>query len=159
MSREHRIRCLFRISIFLKALDGVLEIVGGILLFLLSRESLGDIIEFITRHELSVDPRDMVANYMIRFVHHLSDSTRQFAALYLIIHGIVKIVLVAALFRNKPWAYPSAVIFLVTFIAYQLYRVTLTHSVALILLSLFDMLVVYLIWHEYRYLKRIGEFR
>jgi uncharacterized membrane protein len=158
MSRERGLRRLFRIGIFLKAVDGAMEIVGGIFLLLLSKESLNDIVEFLTRHELSEDPRDMVANYMIRLVHHLSDSTQQFGALYLIIHGILKIFLVVALFRNKLWAYPSAMIFLIVFIGYQLYRITLTHSTALVLLSLFDILIVYLIWHEYRYLQRNWDF-
>jgi uncharacterized membrane protein len=159
MLTEKRFRQLFRIGIFLKAVDGVLEFAGGILLLLISKESLNQIVTFLTQHELSEDPNDLVANYLIHAVHHLSASTKQFGALYLLFHGAVKIFLVVGLFRDKLWAYPSAMVFLVAFIGYQLYRYSLTHSVALILLTAFDVLIVFLIWHEYRYLKRTGGFR
>lgn len=159
MLTEKRFRQLFRIGIFLKAVDGVLELAGGILLLLISKESLNDIVTFLTQHELSEDPNDLVANYLVHVVHHLSTSTKLFGAVYLLFHGAVKIFLVVGLFRGKLWAYPSAMVFLVGFIGYQLYRYSLTHSIALILLTVFDAVIVLLIWHEYRYLKRTGGFR
>ena len=159
MLTEKRFRQLFRIGIFLKAVDGVLEIVGGILLLLISKETLNQIVAFLTQHELSEDPNDVIANYLVHAVHGLSASTQQFGAIYLLFHGAVKIFLVVGLFRDKLWAYPSALVFLVAFIGYQLYRYSLTHSVALILLTAFDALIVFLIGHEYRFLKRTGGFR
>ncbi len=159
MLTEKRFRQLFRFGIFLKAVDGVLEITGGTLLLLISKETLNDIVIFLTQHELSEDPNDLVANYLVHAVQHLSTSTKQFGAFYLLFHGALKIFLVVGLFRDRLWAYPSAMIFLVAFIGYQLYRYSLTHSVALILLTIFDAVIVFLIWHEYRYLKRTGGFR
>jgi uncharacterized membrane protein len=58
------------------------------------------------------------------------------------------------LLKQKLWAYPSAVIVFGAFIVYQLYRFTLTHSIGLIALSLFDLVVIWLIHLEYRALKR-----
>jgi uncharacterized membrane protein len=65
----------------------------------------------------------------------------------------VKVVLVAALLRNKLWAYPVSLVVLGLFIFYQLYRFSYTHSPALIALSVFDVLVIALIWHEYRIVR------
>jgi uncharacterized membrane protein len=39
------------------------------------------------------------------------------------------------------------------FIAYQVYRYTYTHSVGLVLLTVFDLFVMVLIWHEYRLVR------
>jgi len=39
---------------------------------------------------------------------------------------------------------------LTLFIAYQLYRISYTHSLGLIFLTLFDVFVVWLTWKEYR---------
>jgi uncharacterized membrane protein len=57
---------------------------------------------------------------------------------------------VGALLKNKLWAYPLAMIIFGAFIIYQLYRFTLTHSIGLIALSIFDVAVVWLIRLEYR---------
>jgi uncharacterized membrane protein len=40
------------------------------------------------------------------------------------------------------------------FVVYQLYRFAYTHGVGLIALSLFDVFVVALIWHEWRLYRR-----
>ena len=58
------------------------------------------------------------------------------------------------LLREKLWAYPASFAVFGAFIAYQLYRYTFTHGFGLIALTLFDLVVMLLIWHEYRLLKR-----
>ena len=39
------------------------------------------------------------------------------------------------------------------FIVYQLYRLSLTHSLWLLVITAVDVLVIGLTWHEYRYLR------
>jgi uncharacterized membrane protein len=56
---------------------------------------------------------------------------------------------------GKLWAYPLSLGFLGAFIIYQGYRYTHTHAVSLILLTVFDLIVAYLIWHEYQLRKHI----
>ena len=82
-----------------------------------------------------------------------------FGAIYLLVHGAVKIVLVIALLLNKLWAYPSMIIVLLIFIGYQLYRIALQPSAALALLSAFDVLIVTLTWLEYRRQRQIPKDR
>ena len=62
--------------------------------------------------------------------------------------------LVAGLLREKLWAYPASFAVFGAFIAYQLYRYSLTGDVGLILLSIFDAFVIYLAVHEYRLLRK-----
>ncbi len=64
-------------------------------------------------------------------------------------HGVVKIVLVTALLRNKLWAYPWMIAFLIAFIAYQVYRMTFAPSVGLVALTIFDAFVAWLTYREY----------
>ena len=63
---------------------------------------------------------------------------------------MAKVVLVGLVLRNKLWAYPWMIALLLAFIGYQVYQLTSKFSVALILLSLFDALIVWLTWREYR---------
>jgi hypothetical protein len=44
-----------------------------------------------------------------------------FGAIYLLSHGISKVILVALVLRNKLWAYPWLMVLLGVFIGYQLY--------------------------------------
>jgi uncharacterized membrane protein len=40
------------------------------------------------------------------------------------------------------------------FIMYQLYRFSFTHSVWLLVITILDMVVIWLTWREYKYLRR-----
>jgi uncharacterized membrane protein len=40
------------------------------------------------------------------------------------------------------------------FIAYQIYRFSYTRSAGLVVLTVFDLLVIFLIWHEYQLIRR-----
>ncbi len=62
---------------------------------------------------------------------------------------MVKIALVTALLRNKIWAYPWMIVFLIAFIVYQIYRMTFAFSVGLLGLTIFDLIVVWLTYREY----------
>jgi len=67
----------------------------------------------------------------------------------LLLHGVVKVVLVAALLRDKIWAYPWMITFLIVFIVYQIYRMTFAFSIGLLGLTVFDVVVVWLTYREY----------
>jgi uncharacterized membrane protein len=140
----------FEIGIILKGLDGLLELIGGALLLAVSPATINQIVGILTQHELSEDPRDFIAAHLLRVSHGLIGSAIGFAAAYLLLHGIVKVVLVLALLRNKLWAYPWMMAFLVAFIGYQLYRIALHPTLGLSALTLFDALIVWLTWREYQ---------
>ena len=141
----------FKIGLVLKGLDGVLEVIGGILLLFLSPDAIEHLVRMLTAHELSEDPHDLVARYLLHTTAHLNHGTTLFGAIYLLSHGIAKIVLVALVLRDKLWAYPWLIGLLLAFIAYQLYQITAVHfSAALTALTVFDALLVWLTWREYR---------
>jgi len=144
---------IFLVSIFLKGVDGVLEVTGGLLLFLVSSSQINQLVVLLTQHELSEDAKDVVANYLINTAASLSLGAQLFGAFYLLSHGLVKVVLVGSLWRQKFWAYPTAIIFLFIFIFYQLYRFSYDHSSWLIWLTVFDILIIFLTQNEYKNLK------
>jgi uncharacterized membrane protein len=141
----------FKIGLVLKGLDGILEIAGGILLLFLSPHAIEHIARTLTAHELSEDPHDLIARYILHTASHLTTSTTLFGAVYLLSHGVAKVVLVALVLRDKLWAYPWLIALLLAFIAYQLYRITAVHfSIGLTLLTIFDAVLVWLTWREYQ---------
>jgi uncharacterized membrane protein len=144
----------FRISVLLKGLNAMLEIVGGVMLFGVSPAFILRTVALLTQDELAEDPRDFIANYFLHAASHLSLSGQRFAAIYLLGHGVIKIGLVWALLKQQLWAYPLSIIVFGAFIVYQVYRYSFTHGLGLIALSLFDLLVIWLIYLEYRALKQ-----
>lgn len=139
----------FEIGIILKGLDGILELLGGGLLLVVSPATINGTVVELTRHELSEDPHDLIATHLLRLSHGLTGSAVLFGAVYLLLHGLVKVVLIAALLRNKLWAYPLLIAFLAAFIVYQLYRIALHPTFGLSALTLFDAFIAWLTWREY----------
>jgi uncharacterized membrane protein len=147
----------FQIGIVLKGLDGVLELIGGVLLLAVSPATINRITAVLTQHELSEDPHDVIATHLLRLSHGLTGSAVGFAAAYLLLHGLVKVVLVLALLRNTLWAYPWMIAFLVAFIGYQLYRIALHITPGLTALTIFDAIIVWLTWREYQKQRSVQQ--
>jgi uncharacterized membrane protein len=141
---------LFRVSVLLKGLDAVLEIAGGIALWAINPGMIARWVGLLTQDEIREDPHDLVANALRHAASRFSLAGEHFIAIYLLGHGVVKIFVVVALLKNKLWGYPLAFVVFGAFIAYQLYRFTLTGGMGLIALSAFDLIVIALIWLEYR---------
>jgi len=74
---------------------------------------------------LSEDPNDFLATHLLRTAHGLTGSAVLFGAVYLLAHGGV-------------------------FIVYQLYRLSLRPSVGLTALTVFDAVIAWLTYREYR---------
>jgi uncharacterized membrane protein len=149
---------LFYLSVIGKGFDGVLEIVGGVLLIFISPHRIYSVMRFLTQHELSEDPNDLIANYLLNIAQHLTKNVTLFAAAYLLWHGAVKVGLVAALLLKRRWAYPAAIVAFSLFLIYQLYRYSHTRSTGLLALSIADVVVIILTWIEYRRLQAIHGF-
>jgi uncharacterized membrane protein len=151
---EQRIHRIFKVSVLLKGAHPVIECIGGLALALASTTSIVGWVNSLTLDELIEDPNDFIAMHLLSIAQELSVDTKNFYALYLLSHGIVKLALVVELLRNKLWSYPASLIVLALFIAYQIYRFYYTQSVGLVVLTVFDVFVMVLIWHEYRLMRR-----
>ena len=152
-AKSRRLHRLFQIGLLLKAAHSALEISAGIVLAVVSREALLHLARRVTQDELSLDPRDWIANTVIRSAQHLSLDQKTAASLFLLSHGVVKLFLIIAVLRNKPWAYPAFMAALGLLIAWQSYKLVLAFSIALFALTVLDALVLVLTWHEYRVMR------
>ena len=140
----------FFVSLIVKLADGVLELIGGAVLLVMTPGQIQTAVAAVTRGELAEDPNDLVANLLVRYAGQLNVSLTFFGAWYLLVHGVVKVLLVAAVLRDHVWAYPWLIGFLIAFIGYQSYELVVHYSWGLLLLTLFDIFIVYLTVREYR---------
>jgi uncharacterized membrane protein len=145
---------LFLLSVWSKGVAGLAETIGGLLLLFIPQAGLNALIIFLTAPELAEDPTDRIATLLQRTVQELAADTKLFASGYLIVHGVVKVFLVAGLLGRRLWSYSVSLWFLALFIAYQSYRFLFTHSLWLIALTIVDLIVAFLIWREYQSRKQ-----
>jgi uncharacterized membrane protein len=92
----------------------------------------------------------LVATLLRRWFATLSPDAELFAAVYLLTHGVVKIVLAIGLLREKTWAFPVAAAFFSIFIAYMGYRLALAWSWSIAGFGLLDLVTLLLVLHEWR---------
>jgi uncharacterized membrane protein len=144
----------FEVGIIAKGLNGAAELVGGLLLLIVTPDKLHGLVRALTQGELSEDPHDLIATHLLHTADGLTGSAVLFGAIYLLAHGLVKVVLVVALLLNKLWAYPWMIVVLLAFIGYQLYRIILSPTAGLIALTAFDAVIVVLTWREYGQQRR-----
>jgi len=146
---------IFEGGIILKGIDGALEFLGGLLVLFISPAALHNFIAFITQRELVEDPHDKIANLLIHASNHYSANGRAFLVVYLWIHAAIKLIAVIGILKNQLWAYPFSLITLGLLVVYQLYDIFFIHtSIGMILLTIFDVFILWLIWREYGKVRR-----
>ena len=143
----------FDIVLILKALFALGEILSGVAIFFINPAWIVGIIQWLTRSELQEDPRDFLMHMLINFGHHFTVETQYLVAIYLLVHGLVKIVTLTLLWQKILWAYPLSILVFLGFIIYQLREFMLHHSIFMIVVSLIDVLMIVLTILEYRNLK------
>jgi len=139
----------FRAAITLKGMDGILEAMGGAILLFVKPSALNHIALKFLELDLPFDRHEFIITHLYRATEHLADG-KHFASIYLLAHGLIKAVLVAALWFDALWAYPATIFVFGVFCVYQMHRFLYTHSITLLLITFFDLLIIWLTWREYR---------
>jgi uncharacterized membrane protein len=151
---EKSTHLVFQFTLLCKGTFAAAEILAGIGAYFVTRQFVLQLAERLTREELFPHPSDLIANYLFTAAQHFSVSTRNFTAVYLLGHGVIKLWLIIGLLRGKLGYYPLAIAVFGWFIIYQVYRFTLSHSPWLVLITVVDIVVIGLTWREYRYMRR-----
>ncbi|MFV0301794.1 MAG: DUF2127 domain-containing protein, partial [Paracoccus sp. (in: a-proteobacteria)] len=141
---------LFEASLLLKGIFAALESLAGAALLFVTHGAILGLVDWLTRNELIEDPADPLAADAMRLAERFSADSQHFYAIYLLTHGLVKLVVVLMLARRISAAYPLAMAVFAGFIAYQLHRWSLTGSPMMLALSGFDLMVIWLTWREWR---------
>jgi uncharacterized membrane protein len=145
---------IFEVSILLKGLDALIELIGGILLLTISPHFITRITNALTHHELSEDPHDFIATAIAHAGHSLAHNSRIFGGIYLLLHGVVKMVVIIGVLKQKLWAYPWLIVVISAFICYQLWDLLHKFTIGMLLLTIFDVFIVVLTWFEWQRHKR-----
>jgi uncharacterized membrane protein len=145
---------LFRWGVFAKLAISFGEIALGIALSFVSYETIKQVVFFFAGNEIAETPRDFFWEYAAQGFHTATAAPESFWAFLFISHGVVKLFLAWGLWKEKLWSFPLSAIIFAGFVVYQLYQLTYINSFFLWLITIFDIVLIALIMHEYRRRKR-----
>jgi uncharacterized membrane protein len=149
-TRAHIFDLVFLVGLGFKGLDGLAELLFGIPLLFLPQGKVSSLAHSLTADELSQDPHDLLANLILHGASHLNSGSTLFIAAYLVVHGLVKVALVAALIIGARRVYPWAIAVLIAFTLFQAYELVAHPSLGIFLLTALDVIIVVLTWREWR---------
>lgn len=147
---ERDILWLFDLALIVKILNGALEMLAALLVLFVPPVLVLKLSEFVTGGELAQDPNDLIAVSIQSAAHAFTVHTHYLLALYLALHGSIKVLLVIGIFAKKKIAYPLFMIALVIFGTYEAYRGFILHEMLLQAISIFDFALLFLTSYEYR---------
>ena len=146
---------LFGLGMFIKAFIAIFAIGSGVMSLFLTTNEVLHVTQLLVQGKLAADPDNFLANYILDLgFSFMPGQTNLFLFSYLVGHGIVNLFLVIVLLWKKLWAYPLSIIIFGAFAIYEGWQVYLTHSPFLAAFTIFDLAVIWLVWREYRYVKR-----
>ncbi len=155
MYRKLNLHTLFEAGVIVKGVHAVVELVSAFVVYFFGNEALLTVTR-LTRGELIEDPGDVLTRFLISGANDVF-SVKGFIAVYLIASAVVNLTIVAGLLSNRLRMYPAAMGILGLFVAYQAHRIFLTHSATLSAFTIFDILIIWLIYEEYQRQRRLKQ--
>lgn len=141
-----KLHTLFLATVFINGVIAILDIGAGFFFALQST---------ITPLLLHIATYGTIFETIVTFILSMSSKIQTIGAFYFFSHGLVKLFLVWGLWKAKLWAYPVAIAFLGLFSVYQIYELSLHYSTILFAFLIFNTIVMFLVWKEYRYVQTI----
>lgn len=143
---------LFQIGLIAKLIVGIFETAGAVLLTFIPAHDLVRTVDALIRH-IPLTHSAAVSRWLNEGLLQ-PNHAHLYAVLYLLIHGVAKIVLVLLVWRGRLWAYPALIVVFGLFVGYQVYRILIAISLGMVLLTVVDIVLIVLTWHEWRRAKR-----
>jgi len=145
-----RFDTVFKISVILKGLDALAEIVGGVLLLFVTHSEITRLASWLSRNPLAGGSHSYIATLINHNAQQLVHTSTLFGAIYLLSHGVIKMFVIINVLRDKYWAYPLLIVVLLGFSIFQIISILSSHSIAVMLLTAFDVFIMVLTWFEWQ---------
>lgn len=152
--KKHLLNIYFYIVLVFKTLTSLMELIGGILMFIIKHDNLKNLINTIALPELQRDPNDILMNSLIEFGKDFSIGSQYTVALFMIVQGSAKLIVIWLLIKKKVWAYPLAAAVFFAFITYEIYSFINNNSLIVLGATLIDVAFIVIIILEYRLMKK-----
>lgn len=139
-------------GLILQGANALAEFIAGLVMLIVGHEWLNTLVLQIALPELKEDPDDPLMNYLI--IHGLNNSSFHSLAVFMLFHGLAKLIIIWLLWKNKMWAYPLAFVAFGIFITYEAHSFWQSQSLIMLLIVVLDLAIIAVIALKYRSLKR-----
>jgi len=145
---------IFRLGLIVKGVDSLFEVIGGMILT--TPTKLARYILIVSQHE-AFRHHTALAGRLDRLADATTMHPSMGEAVYLIVHGAAKIVLILAIARGFRWGYLGFMVILSMFALIEIVRACAAREIVTGLLGAFDVGVVFVIYREYltHFVKRL----
>ena len=157
MNKEQTWENFFYLGILAKGIEGLFEIFIGFFLLLVGKETLLAFFARAVGSEFTELPRDFFISIVYTFLQSILMDFKIFFALYVIAHGMINMGLALALWRERQWVFPVAIIIELFFVFYAAYYVIASYSFFWLVFVAFDTVLIVLIWHQYKRSRNINS--
>ncbi|AMB58578.1 DUF2127 domain-containing protein [Microterricola viridarii] len=145
----------FRIGLALKAIDGLIEVAVGLLLWFAPGVLRTLSAAVANESDHGPDRHELVEHWAGRLSEALAAGAPVTVIVFLLSHGTLKLLLVYCLLRDYRWAYRPALVILGLFAVYQLVVLIGAPTPVKAVLLLLDVVIIWLVWREWR--ARAGD--
>jgi uncharacterized membrane protein len=142
----------FRVTIFLKGINGAWETLVGVFFFIAQKHTVQQVMFWVIGRPDR--PGNLPGSFMARQIEGMS-AWQYFIGFYFLFYGLVNLFLVISLWQGKRWAFPAAIVFFTLFTVYLINKTIVHHSLVLLACTIFDIVVIILTWLEYKRLREI----
>jgi len=148
--KKNILNIYFYLVLFFKALTSLMELVGGFLILIINHESINKIIRSVAIPELRKDPTDVLMINLVKFGNNFSINSQYSVAIFMMLQGVAKLIVIWLLVKKKVWAYPLAVLVFLAFITYEIYSFINSNSIIVLGATVIDVAIIVVIILEYR---------
>ncbi len=148
---------LFVVILLGKGALGALQIATAAAIFFGLLDVLPALAQSIIAVELAEDPNDFLAARIMALLRTLPETDTTFYTYYFAAHGLLHVGVVVALLVGARWAYPAAIVVLSVFVAYQAFEWLAVGGTMLVVLTVIDLVVIYLTLVEWNHSQRRSE--
>ncbi|MGO2644903.1 MAG: DUF2127 domain-containing protein [Lactococcus cremoris] len=148
-NKEELLDVSFNAMLLGKSIFAFVEFLSGLLLIFIPLDLIKSTIQHLAASIAFAPLSSMITNAGERLT---SDATL-FAVIYLLLHGALKLVTLALLWRKILCSYPLSIVLLVGFITYQMFEFFNHGAISILVLCVVDLVMIALTLLEYRKLK------
>ena len=148
-NKEELLDVSFNAMLLGESIFAFVEFLSGLLLIFIPLDLIKSTIQHLAASIAFAPFSSMITNAGERVT---SDATL-FAVIYLLLHGALKLVTLALLWRKILWSYPLSIVLLLGFITYQMFEFFNHGAIPMLALCVVDLVMITLTLLEYRKLK------
>ena len=151
IKKEKNIHRAFLWGIVFKGAVALAEMILGVLFLFIDK--IKDFFVFL----INSNPEGNIAIWLQKYIHFLPAKIPWLIIFYVFSRGFIKVFLIIGLLRKKLWTYPASIVIMFLFMIFQIYELIITGSIWLVILTVIDIVIVWLIWAEYLRLKVVFQ--